>query len=49
MVGIFPRPLLGVDGKQAPNGAEMREALPGCGTLAIKLPGVADVFHLDVN
>lgn len=22
---IFPRPLLGVDGKQAPNGAELRE------------------------
>lgn len=28
-VGIFPRPLLGVDGKQAPNGAELREVFPG--------------------
>lgn len=27
--GVFPRPLLSVDGKQAPNGAEMREVLPG--------------------
>lgn len=27
--GLFPRPLLGVDGKQMPNGAVKREALPG--------------------
>lgn len=42
--GIFPRPLLGVDGKQAPNGAEKREVLPAITFLAI--PGVTETRYL---